>query len=330
MKRYFLQIKKGSKLWILLCVHLILFFILSGNCRYYKLERQLNDVNKQWLDEVSYIITSEERRMFLDLPDSEKAAFKEEFWQRRDPDPGTEENEFKMEYYDRIEQANELFFNEHREGYKTDRGRIYVLFGAPFDRITRPNSLDQRCQEVWYYGNFPVVFLDEFCTGIYKLVTYDLSALRTQNLAYMHELNQAQARAMRTIVGDAKLFNFEWDLQVDLLAANKVEGQIDIEFPLADLWFQDESGDLVTVLDLHLELMDAEEELIWSFDESYKIQIKETEIELYQKEKYHIQVPFVIDISVDRLKMGDNKMFVELINRTGEARISKVRAFRIK
>ena len=68
-------------------------------CRLYNLERKLNPADADFLNKVRYIITSEERRTFLELPDSEKAQFIEDFWKRRDPDPTTEENEFKMEYF---------------------------------------------------------------------------------------------------------------------------------------------------------------------------------------------------------------------------------------
>lgn len=66
-------------------------------------------MNAEFLSKVRYIINKKERKIFLELPDSEKERFKDEFWERRDPDPETEENEFKMEYFNRIEKANDLF-----------------------------------------------------------------------------------------------------------------------------------------------------------------------------------------------------------------------------
>lgn len=109
---------------------------LSPSCHYYKLEQKLDPINAEFLDKVRYIITKEERSIFLDLPNSEREKFKEEFWKRRDPDLQTEENEFKMEYYNRIERSTKFFISEGRPGWLSDRGRIYILFGPLMDRIS--------------------------------------------------------------------------------------------------------------------------------------------------------------------------------------------------
>ena len=88
----------------------------------------------QWLEEdVVYIITNEERRTFVGLEtDSERANFIEQFWKRRDPTPDTPENEFKEEHYRRIALANLHFPTaQGKAGWKTDRGRIYIVYGPP-------------------------------------------------------------------------------------------------------------------------------------------------------------------------------------------------------
>jgi GWxTD domain-containing protein len=187
-----------TKTFVVLLVGTVVVLFLSGTCRYYKLEQKLDPINKEWLSKVGYIITSEERKLFLEIPSSEKEQFKKDFWSRRDPDPKTEENEFKMEYEARIETANEIFISENRSGYLTDRGRIYVLFGSPMDRITTSALEAGTNQEIWYYGGFPVVFIDESNTGTYKLITYNLTSLRDFNLTYMHELDKAQTEAQKT------------------------------------------------------------------------------------------------------------------------------------
>jgi len=95
------------------------------------------DYYKKWLEEdVPYIITDEERRAFKKLStDAEREQFVEIFWRHRDPTPDTEENEYKDEYYRRIIYANE-HFSAGMAGSKTDRGRMYILHGAP-DSIER-------------------------------------------------------------------------------------------------------------------------------------------------------------------------------------------------
>jgi GWxTD domain-containing protein len=97
-----------------------------------KLEKELATPYKKWLEEeVPYIITNEERSAFLQLQtNEEREQFIEAFWQRRDPTPDTVENEFKEEHYRRIAYANERF-SSGIPGWRTDRGRIYIIWGKP-------------------------------------------------------------------------------------------------------------------------------------------------------------------------------------------------------
>src|SRR5438132_2442177 len=99
------------------------------------LRQELGKTYKKWLDEdVRWIITDEERQVFKQLSnDEERDQFIEAFWARRDPTPDTPENEFKEEHYRRIAYANE-HFAAGIPGWKTDRGRMYIMYG-PADEI---------------------------------------------------------------------------------------------------------------------------------------------------------------------------------------------------
>jgi len=105
------------------------------------LKQELSKPYKKWLDEdVVYIITDEERAAFKQLSnDEERDNFIEAFWQRRDPTPDTEENEFKEEHYQRIAYANE-HFAAGVPGWKTDRGRIYIVFGKADEVESHPSG----------------------------------------------------------------------------------------------------------------------------------------------------------------------------------------------
>jgi GWxTD domain-containing protein len=105
------------------------------------LKQELSKPYKKWLDEdVVYIITDEERAAFKQLSnDEERDNFIEAFWQRRDPTPDTEENEFKEEHYQRIAYANE-HFAAGVPGWKTDRGRTYIVFGKPDETESHPSG----------------------------------------------------------------------------------------------------------------------------------------------------------------------------------------------
>src|SRR5579864_1817839 len=105
------------------------------------LKVELSKPYKKWLDEdVVWIITDEERAAFKQLSnDEERDNFIEAFWQRRDPTPDTEENEYKEEHYQRIAYANE-HFAAGVPGWKTDRGRIYIVFGKPDEIESHPSG----------------------------------------------------------------------------------------------------------------------------------------------------------------------------------------------
>jgi GWxTD domain-containing protein len=105
------------------------------------LKQELSGTYKKWLKEdVVYIITPEEVSAFKALSnDEERDQFIENFWLRRDPTPDTPENEYKEEHYRRIAYANE-HFGAGLPGWKTDRGRIYIIWGAPDQIESHPTG----------------------------------------------------------------------------------------------------------------------------------------------------------------------------------------------
>lgn len=106
-----------------------------------QLYKELASPYKKWLDdEVTYIITDEERTAFLRLnTNEEREQFIESFWGVRDPTPDTVENETKEEHYRRIAYSNERFASGI-PGWKTDRGRIYIIWGPPDEIESHPSG----------------------------------------------------------------------------------------------------------------------------------------------------------------------------------------------
>jgi GWxTD domain-containing protein len=104
-------------------------------------KQEVSKTYKKWLEEdVVWIITDEERAAFKQLSnDEERDNFIEAFWQRRDPTPDTEENEYKEEHYQRIAYANE-HFAAGVPGWRTDRGRIYIVYGKPDEIDSHPSG----------------------------------------------------------------------------------------------------------------------------------------------------------------------------------------------
>ncbi|MDD8020781.1 MAG: GWxTD domain-containing protein [Acidobacteriota bacterium] len=115
---------------------------------------KLADRYKKWLEqEVVYIITPAEREIFLKLKtDRERDLFIDAFWKHRDPIPETEENEFKIEHYRRIDYANKYFGREAaKPGWRTDRGRMYIILGPPTDLENLVGKSGIYDCEIWFY-----------------------------------------------------------------------------------------------------------------------------------------------------------------------------------
>jgi len=158
-------------------------------------------VYKNWVEkDVDYIITAEEKKAFKALAtDEERENFIENFWRRRDPNPDTEENEYREEYYERIAYANEHFASGI-PGWKTDRGRVYITWGKPDGIESHPSggaydrpsyegggSTSTYPFETWFYRHLDgvgdgleVEFVDPTGTGEYRLArnAYEKDALR--------------------------------------------------------------------------------------------------------------------------------------------------------
>ena len=121
-----------------------------------------------------YISSKEERNVFKKLNLEGKRTYIQEFWAKRDPSPGTPENEFKHDYLNRIQQANQSFRGTFRDGWRTDRGRILLVYGPPDEVMRYPFSNDNRAYEIWHYyavqGGVEFYFVDKRDTGDMELV----------------------------------------------------------------------------------------------------------------------------------------------------------------
>ncbi len=112
-------------------------------------------------DDIEEAETEELRRKLFD-----------EFWQKRDPNPATKQNEYMEEYYSRVEYANK-HFSHYQAGWKTDMGMVFILFGSPNNVERHPFDIDSKPYEVWSYYDFNrnIVFVDETGFGDYRLLT---------------------------------------------------------------------------------------------------------------------------------------------------------------
>lgn len=313
-----------QRIWIRASGLLLILALVSG-CRLYRLERSLSPPYDDFLSKVRYIISTAERKIFLELPDSEKDAFIEDFWRRRDLDPDTEENEFKAEYFERMKETERLFKGEGRPGWLTDRGRIYILFGAPLDRIidTSARSETERCREVWYYGDFPIVFRDQNCNGQFKLITYDLTSLRVFNLTYMHELNLAQADARKIPSGERPLFDFDWRLRKTAVGTEKIGGIVIVSIPYSVIWPHEDAEWRKVDIEVELALRDVEGDAVWEHRETFEIAGTEDEFGMGKRGSFRRRIPFRIEDGAARLRRGKNTLTIRLKDLTGGQELRK-------
>ncbi len=155
-----------------------------------ELKQELKGPYKKWVDQdVHWIITDQELKAFKSLSnDEERDAFIEAFWQRRNPNPDSPENEFREEHYRRIEYANE-HFAAGKPGWKTDRGHMYIAYGKPDSTESHPSggTYDRPMDEgggttstypfeTWHYRylegigeNIDIEFVDTCMCGDYHM-----------------------------------------------------------------------------------------------------------------------------------------------------------------
>jgi GWxTD domain-containing protein len=257
---------------------------------------------------VRYIISKQERKTFLNLPPSDRENFIEEFWKKRDPDPYTKENEFKEEYFARIEEANRLFREGGTPGWLQDRGRIYILIGPPDrrDQYPRGYTFYGKPMEIWYYGFFPIVFIDYAWNGDYKL-----EPLSAQQIS---EINKAQKQGKSEIATKDKESIFDFDLNIEKVEEGKVI--IQIEIPYKNIWFVQEENQLKTSLGLSAEIFDSSQKKVWAHKKNYPISLVEKNLkDIFGKD-------YIIQVSV-KLEPGKYSLTVELENKTDERRVRK-------
>jgi len=155
-----------------------------------ELRQELKGPYKKWVDEdVRWIITDQELKAFKSLSnDEEREAFIEQFWQRRNANPESPENEFREEHYRRIAYANE-HFAAGKPGWRTDRGHMYIAYGKPDSIDSHPSggSYDRPMDEgggttstfpfeIWHYRyiegigeNIDIEFVDTCMCGDYHM-----------------------------------------------------------------------------------------------------------------------------------------------------------------
>ena len=136
---------------------------------------------------VYIIMTKAEKNLYFSLPRENRREFEESFWKIRDPNPYSDENEFKKMYLERVEEARQKFKSDG-PGYFGDRGQVYILLGPPDELYDRPSNQSYFSSQIWIYRSLEmrVQFVDRSGTGKHEMYPVNHRVFHYMNVARHH------------------------------------------------------------------------------------------------------------------------------------------------
>ena len=287
--------------------------LLFQSCSTYSRARNLDPVSREFYTRVKYIITLKEKDIFLNLTPDDRPAFIKEFWDKRDPDPTTEVNEFKEEYFGRIEAANQLFKQGSTPGWLQERGRVYITLGPPDHREQFPRGMSFYGfpTEIWYYGWFPIIFVDENWTGNYRL-----DPISAQQI---NEINRAQVDLRPKVELDQIIL----DYKVDVDKSDEGDALFMIKIPYRNIWMAEREDRLETTLDVLTVVSSRDGEEIWRNQKLFTVSVPQDELVEFLGKEYRLEFSA-------KIQPGRYTLVVEIQNMTGEKRVRKQVNFSMK
>jgi GWxTD domain-containing protein len=302
-----------------------------NSCQVKQIEKNFDPQSSEFISIARYIMTSEEHEQFNALPVEKREEFIEEFWKRRDPDPETEENEFKEAYLARLAEAHDIF-SKGAAAYLTDRGMIYVLFGPPdYVYHSKVGIYDrgQKVREQWMYyllldkyHNVEINFIDRFGSSSFS------GPLSFSNGRF--ELDRTGSSVLPLIQEAKESFLehgpkeklFKYRLRVKKLdkQGDNVKLLIQIRIPYKNIWFSKVEDKMEVTFSVNAEILDAAKNKIWEHEQDYTLTISEKEVEeLKVKKEYIIEIPttlskgkYSLHISITDNNEGEEKKVLPL------------------
>ncbi|MCX7973815.1 MAG: GWxTD domain-containing protein [Candidatus Aminicenantes bacterium] len=265
---------------------LLLIMVISNiMLRFYSCIPQikLDPESQKFYEYARLIMTSEENKIFLQLRDEQaRKEFIEEFWAKRDPDPETEENEFKNEFYRRIDYANK-HFNEGIPGWKTDRGRIYIYMGPPdkFEEFFSHNDPEIRGSILWWiYYDYELVieFVDRRGMNHYEIRTYSGDFFGAMEKIKLGQIGLKEK--------GLKIRQADFDLTYDERSQEAV-----VSLPLKSFKFLIEGEEMVSRLGFEFYLYRTDGEKVQRFKEKRLLKLKEADLTKMQTAEFRFLCP---------------------------------------
>ncbi len=292
---------------------------LAAACASTRIERQLDAKSRDFVSKARYIITADERKTFLALPAEAREEFVADFWRRRDPSPLTAENEFKLEYFKRIELSNRLFSGGASPGWLQDRGRVWITLGPPDNRETYPRGVTFYGvpTEIWWYGFFPIVFVDERWIDDYRLDPSSATQLTS--------LTQAQYQWNLPVEGLAKDYGRARPatlsgLEVRIEKDEAGSARFVVVLPYRNIWMKSKGDRFEARLDVDLRVVDGSGAEVWSFSRNYPLEVLKDRLKTALTESFTAE-------AVAPLKPGSYRLKATVVNGNDGSKASFEQAF---
>ena len=183
------------------------------------------------------------------------------------------------------------------------------MFGPPTQRETTPaGDSRNRCREVWYYRDFPVVFVDRGCMGSFMLETFDLSPIAALSLA-----RESAPRPFPS-AEEKPVFDFDVSLRRRSTEASSFEALVDIAIPYQSLWLSFEGGRFAASFEVKLELKDSQNNLLWDNSTLHDLSLTSEELKQKMTSRYELHLLILIEKGAETLSLGKNTLTVGLKN----------------
>jgi GWxTD domain-containing protein len=295
--------------------------LLLVSCAAARLEKQLDPKSRDFISKVRYTITSEERRAFLALVPEAREAFVEDFWKRRDPSPATSENEYKTDYFNRIEQANHLFSGGGSPGWLQDRGRVYITLGPPDNREAYPRGVTFYGvpTEIWWYGFFTILFVDERWVDDYRLDPSDAAQIAAINQAQREWNEPRQGMARGPEAGRVAGLP---GLDVKIEKADGEGTRFTLVLPYKNIWLKSRGDRFEATLEVTMKVADAAGAEVWTLAKAFPLDIPQSRLKEVLVQDFTAE-------AVAALGPGAYTLNVTVTNTTDGSKASLERKFEI-
>lgn len=300
--------------------------MLLGGCAGNRPARVVEPEADEFYQVARPIMTSEESRTYRKLASPQaRKRFIEYFWEIRDPNPLTEENEFRMEMFRRYEHVQRYFQEGQRPGWRTDRGRFFMILGPPDEVDRNVQTMDPRLEGRvidWYYGfsggtgitysggGFRLRFIDEGGFGVYRM---DERYMPLRVLDILEELKYN----MIVKRGQDSPFPEAIDFQVDF---NPAASMVNISFGPKHVAFERREDRIFVHLHAAV-LVISEKEEIRKFSRDWK---KEFSADAVLKEDFRFNIP--VAVRLDPGKFTLDVVVTDLMSGRKSRRMTSVKA----